>query len=306
MVFSVLIVVLAIIAKIFIGQTRQVNLTYYSLWEDPAVMAGVINDYQRLHPNVKIELLRQNQIQYKDRIMAALQTKSGPDIVRIHSTWTPLFRSLLEPVPSDVISVSQFKSTFYPTASTDLILSGKIYALPLEIDGLVMFANTDLLNKAGLTPATTWEDFQEQVQHLTVKDQSGRIQTAGTSLGTTGNVDHWQDVLALMFMQNNAKVEQPIGLAAEGALSFYTDYVKKLGVWDETQDASTVAFAKGRVAYYFGPTWRYFDIKELSKNSRLNFKIVPVPQISGEPVAVTQSSYWAEAVSAQSPNKREA
>ena len=92
LVFSVLIVVLAIIAKIFIGQTRQVNLTYYSLWEDPAVMAGVINDYQRLHPNVKIELLRQNQIQYKDRIMAALQTKSGPDIVRIHSTWTPLFR----------------------------------------------------------------------------------------------------------------------------------------------------------------------------------------------------------------------
>jgi len=308
-VFVALLIILALVAKTFLSQVGPVSLTYDGLWEDSSVLSGIIADYNRLHPNVKITYQKQNQIKYRERIYSDLQQSTGPDIVRIHSTWTPMLRNLLAPVPSNVMSMTEFKQTFYPAAARDLIYNNKIMAIPLEIDGLVMFANSDLLDKAGLTPAASWEDFGDQVQKLTVRDGSGKIKTAGTSLGTTSNVDHWQDILALMMLQNGARPENPGGdfaSASQGALVFYTDFVKKLGVWDETQDGSTLAFVRGKVAYYFGPTWRYFDIMQLSNSNGLNVKVYPVPQITGESKFVTQSSYWAEGVSASSPHQKEA
>lgn len=301
----ILVGVMVGVFKMFYSKVGPVTLTYSSLWEDPTSMESVIADYQRLHPNVTIKFLKQNQIDYKDRIVASLQGANPPDIVRIHSTWIPLIAKLVAPVPTTTYTPSEFQATFYPTAVNDLVFGGKIMAIPLEIDGLVLYVNTDLLDKAGMTPATSWEEFQDQVQRLTVRDESGKIKTAGAALGTTSNVDHWQDIVSLMFLQNNAKIEDPTGEAGEGALSFYSDYSKKLGVWDDTQDGSTLAFSRGKVVYYFGPTWRYFDILEFSKDTPIHFKMISVPQISGDQ-PITQASYWAEAVALASSHKTEA
>lgn len=303
-VLVVVVAALLIVTKFFLSSVKPVTLTYYGLWEDPKVMAGVISDFSRAYPNVKVNYLKQDQINYRERMTKDLQKDGGPDIVRIHSSWLPMFKNLLAPIPSLIMSTAQFNSTFYPVHKDDLTLGGKIYALPLEIDGLVMFANMDLLTQAGVSPATTWEEFQDQVQRLTVRDQQGRIQTAGAALGTVSNVDHWQDILSLMILQNGSSVVAPFGNTAEGALRFYTDFVTNLNVWDETQDNSTLSFAKGKLVYYFAPTWRFFDIKNLSAGAKLNFKVFPVPQLPGDPVYL--STYWAEGVSVKSPNQKEA
>jgi len=300
----VLVLVLAWLLRTFVGQVRQVNLVYWGLWEDQAVISDLINEFQRRHPNVKITFLRQGQINYRERVTNALQRPGGTDIVRIHSTWLPMFKNLVSSVPEDTLAQSEFQRIFYPAHFEDLILGGKILAIPLEIDGLVLFANEDLLNQAGVSPVENWEEFRDQVQRLTVRDDRGRITTAGAALGAVSNVDHWQDILSLMFYQNGADIQDPRGGVAAGALNFYTDFVTKIVVWDETLESSTEAFARGKVAYYFGPTWRYFNIKELSQDSGLRFRIVPVPQLQGEKVNV--ASYWAEAVSAKSPNQKEA
>lgn len=307
-VLAVVLVVVAaallIVTKFFLSSVKPVTLTYYGLWEDPKVMDGVISDFTRVYPNITVHYLKQDQINYRERMSNDLQKEGGPDIVRIHSSWLPMFKNLLAPVPSSIMTPAAFDSTFYPAHKNDLKIGNTPYAIPLEIDGLVMFVNTDLLTQAGMSPATTWEEFQDQVQRLTVRDPQGRIQTAGTALGTVSNVDHWQDIMALMILQNGSSVVAPSGPTAEGALRFYTDFVTKLNVWDETQDNSTLAFAKGKVVYYFGPTWRFFDLKTLANGGKLNFKVYPVPQLPGPPVYL--STYWAEGVSVKSPNQKEA
>jgi maltose-binding protein MalE len=49
------------------------------------------------------------------------------------------------------MSANTYASTFYPTAVRFHCKEGNIYAIPLEIDGLVVYYNKQLLAKVDVT-----------------------------------------------------------------------------------------------------------------------------------------------------------
>ena len=73
------------------------------------------------------------------------------------------------------------------------------------IDGLGLYINEDLFATAGVTPPTTWTEVISIVPRLTVKNGS-TIVTSAIALGTATNVEHFSDILALMFLQNGASL----------------------------------------------------------------------------------------------------
>ena len=264
----------------FFKKTEAVNLTYWGLWEPESVVKPLIDEYQVANPNVKISYIYQSPREYRERLQNALAQGRGPDIFRIHNSWVPMFKSDLDPVPPEAYSASEFESVFYPTAKSDLRLAGGYVAVPLEFDGLAMYVNDDLLAKSGQTVPQTWEDLRGAAKAMSVCDsQDGtctagdRILISGTALGTADNVDHWQDILAVMMLQNNVNLNAPTGVSAEDALSFYTVFTRVDNIWDSTLPSSTLAFAGGKVGIYFAPSWRVFDIQSL--NPRLKFSIHP-------------------------------
>ena len=296
----VFLVVLIIVFGL-LKRAAPVTITYWGLWEPESVYSTVITDYQKLHPNVTVKYQMQSGINYRDRLTSALASGNGPDIFRIHNSWLVMIKSNLAPAPAD------FSNIFYPTVYADLKSGNQLYAVPLEIDTLVMYVNQDILKAGNVNVPTTWDGdngLYAVARKLTVRDANGRITTAGAALGNAGNVDHWQDILGLMMLQSGVDISKDVtSQKAADALSYYTSFSGGLGTWDETQDPSTLAFSEGKVAFYFGPSWRYFDLKNMNPN--LNFTVAPVPQLSGG-ATVNYASYWAEAVSAKSKNQKEA
>ena len=298
-----------------IKKPDPITLTYWGLWEPESVVKPLIDEYQVANPNVKISYIYQSPREYRERLQNALAQGRGPDIFRIHNSWVPMFKSDLDPVPPEAYSASEFESVFYPTAKSDLRLAGGYVAVPLEFDGLAMYVNDDLLAKSGQTVPQTWEDLRGAAKAMSVCDsQDGtctagdRILISGTALGTADNVDHWQDILAVMMLQNNVNLNAPTGVSAEDALSFYTVFTRVDNIWDSTLPSSTLAFAGGKVGIYFAPSWRVFDIQSL--NPRLKFSIHPLPQLPTDPTRgeklVTWASYWAEGVNKKSPLTKQA
>lgn len=290
---------------------KKATLQYWGLWEPEAVMRTIIDDYQKLHPNITIVYKRMSPQRYRETLTTRLAEGTGPDIFRFHNTWLPMLRNDLSPVPNNVMSPDAIESTFYPIVKKDLKMGNQYYGLPLEIDALGLYINSDILKAAGATPPSTWEDFKTLARQLTVKDPStGRIQTAGAALGTTNNVEHWSDILGLMMLQNGTnmiKVDSTVlpdgSNAGIDALAYYVSFAKGDNkVWDETLDNSMLSFAQGKLAMFFGPHWEAFDIKTL--NQSLDFFVVPVPQLSGG--KVTWATYWVEGVSRKSQNQPEA
>jgi len=183
---------------------------------------------------------------------------------------------------------------------------------------MALFYNKDLLNAAGIPePPTTWREFQEQVQSLTLLDLNGGVVQAGAAIGTTENVERAFDIVSLLMMQNGTQMASSSGRAtfaqvpedssasvppALSAVEFYTDFANPMKVvytWNEDQPDSFDAFANGTTAFFLGYSYHIPLIK--ARNPKLNFEISAVPQIEGGR-NVNFANYWVEVVSKQSSN----
>lgn len=286
---------------------EQVTLTVYSLWENANLFKPLIDKYQLDHPNVKIDYKYQSSINYRSRVQAQIDANQGPDIFLMHNTWLPMFLkgNYLVDLPKTIMSDTEYNQTFYPIVASSFSKNGKNYALPMEVDGLSLYVNLDMLKEAGVSAPKDWQQFTDAAAKLTKKDATGRITQAGAAIGGTGNIDHWSDILGLLFKQNpGSDLEHPGNAKGAEVLQFYTNFVAdpQRKVWDSTLPPSTQAFYSGKVAMYFGPSWRTFEIRQA--NPKLKFATVPVPQLSTK--NVSWATFWGYAVSSHSAHSTEA
>jgi multiple sugar transport system substrate-binding protein len=288
----------------------QITLTYWGLWEDNTVIRSVIDEYQKQNSNITIVYQKQDQKQYRERLQAAIDRGEGPDIFRFHNTWLPMFIQRLAPVPKNVISDADYKVKYYPVVTSDLKAGENFFGIPLMIDGLLLYYNEDILKSANITVPATWVDMQNLAPKLTVKEKD-KIVTSAVALGTAENIEHFSEILTLMMVQNGTKMDQGLFTCISGtncaveALSFYRKFAETPNnSWDDTLENSILAFAGGKVAMIFAPSWEAFTIKQLNPN--LNFKTASVPQLpcDKQPCpSINLASYWVEGVSVKSKSQ---
>ena len=87
-----------------VSPTNSVTLTYFGLWEPSSVMKPVIDAFERQNPNIKIDYQLQSPQDYQDRVKTALSAQTPPDVVRLHTTWLPLFSADLLPAPPNTLN----------------------------------------------------------------------------------------------------------------------------------------------------------------------------------------------------------
>ncbi|HSD98680.1 MAG TPA: extracellular solute-binding protein [Patescibacteria group bacterium] len=307
--FLLLIVVLIIwsIASFFLSGNKgsgKVDLVYWGLWENKNVMQPILDDFHKQHPDITVSYVEQDPKDYTKRLLTRMQEGTGPDIFRLHNTWVYPLQSILLPLPTSVLDTKKLQDNYPPVVATDMVSGGALYGLPLEMDTLSLFVNTDIFAHAGATVPTTWDNFITVAKALTVKDPDGHIQTAGAAIGTYDNVSHAPDIVSLLLLQNGANLQKLSGSSnASDALSFYTSFANGDGnVWDNTLDNSLLAFSRGKVAMYFGYSYDILAIQ--AANPNLKFATYPVPHLPGRDISV--ASYWAEGISNRSKHQKEA
>lgn len=312
-------VVFKFLLPVLKGKSATVTtLNYWGLWEDRSIIEGVIADFEAKNPNIKINYKTQQKNDYRSRLSGRLAKDPGveevPDIFRIHSSWLPMFSGMIAPVPDATVKTIGLDTDFYPVYKTDLKISGKYYAIPLMYDGLSLFYNQDLLEKSQVTLPKSWWDLQTIATKLTVKDEQGHLKVGGVAMGITDNVDHWNDILGILLKQNGAdmlKDNAENNDKIRDVISYYTNFKTQYSTWDESMPPSTQAFAEGKLAFYFAPSWRIFNIEEM--NPQLRFAITTIPQLatinnspSAELTNIHWATYWTEAVNIKSKHQKEA
>lgn len=306
-VLSVIFIIFNFVLPRFSGsKSNKITLVYWGLWEDSSVIAPIISDFEETNPNIKIDYSKQDiKKQYRERLITRSSNGNGPDVFRFHNTWIPELPNLLLPLPTSIISKEEFTKNYYPVAKSDLIKNGAIYGIPLQIDTLNLYINTELFRSAGLKPPTNWIEFTDYSRQLTVKDENNNIKTAGAAMGTYGNVNHAPSIISMLFVQNGVDLKD-IATSSENAsdaLRFYSSFaLPGANVWDDTLGSSVEMFASGSLAMYFGYSWDFFIIKSINPN--LSFNIYPVPSLPGKNITI--ASYWAEGVSSKSKHQKEA
>lgn len=297
-------------------KSSETILTYWGIWEPEPVMQGIIADWEKSHPKVKIKYIQQDKQDYQARLQSAFARGEGPDIFRFHQSWLPALKTNLAPVPQSGVKSLGLEKDYFPMIK-DLLSSGsQYYGIPLMVDTLALYYNKDILSSANKSLPRTWWGLEKIAKELTVVTDE-RINVAGVALGTTGNVDHWSDIIGLMIYQNSGQPGNADSLI-EDVLKYYLRFKTINKVWDETLPVSTIAFANNELAFYFAPSWRIFNL--LEANPKLNFGITAVPQLpklretdweaaergEGELTSVGWATFWAEGVWVKGKYQQEA
>lgn len=296
-----------------------VQLEYWGLWEPTSVIQSLIEEYEAENTNVKIIYSQKTSTGYENRLITRLQqssssTEPAPDIFRIHNTWMPKYYKYLYALPASIMTEQQYSQIFYPTAVEDFTAKdGNIYAIPLEIDGLMIFYNKQILAQEGATkPPADWDSLIELAQSLTKKDSSGKITQAGLAIGTSRNILHSAEIFSSLLLQEGVSIidetRTTVTLSTSkvaSILNTYTSFASgNTAVWSPDLKNDLEMFFEGKLAMMIAPSWRAFDIITASPSTE--FDTAPLPQLAANQDPVYFSTYWAEAVNKTSKHPEEA
>ncbi|MFH1430577.1 MAG: extracellular solute-binding protein, partial [Candidatus Uhrbacteria bacterium] len=354
---------------------KPMTLVWWGVNMTSEEVQPLIEGYRQIHPYVTVQYRKLRYDEYERAILDAFSEGAfaGPDIVSLPSAWTRRYQSKLFPEP-EVITMPfveqrgtvkketfgelrtqrlptpiEVANQFLDVVYDDVVLRTEdgtreaIYGLPLHVDTLVLYANRDLLNAAGIPEsAKTWSELQQHAQKLTRYDQTGNILQAAVAMGTGENVQRSFDILSLLMMQNGAvmalsngapmfdRIPQALSgqrqsAPALDALLYYTDFAnpdKLVYSWNAQQPDSLEAFLQGRVAYFFGYSYHKQIIE--SRAPRINLAVTGVPHIAAamnpetgvvvgndliegsQPVALNYADFWVQTIAERTLHPNEA
>lgn len=317
---------------------KPVTLTYWGVWDSPAQMKTVINEYKKNHPTINITYRTFRYDEYERELLEAWADDRGPDIFAIPATWLKNYQHRLEPTPASVevpvyemvgqikqepalvlktfssLTPAGVKEKFIPVVYNDVVLGGRIYGLPLYVDTMVTFVNRTLLDKSGIPePMTNFHELVEQVPKLTKIDQDNNIIQSAVALGGTDNVPRYFDILSNIMMQNGVPLEGSKFYPVEtkdarnrmvGAIGYYTDFAnpgKSSYSWNEDMADAFELFVSGKLAYFFGYSYNADEIK--ARGVPFDWEIRNFPQTKGAEGTKYYANYWVNVVSNKSKYK---
>jgi multiple sugar transport system substrate-binding protein len=149
---------------------------------------NIIAEFEKTHPNIKIEYLGVpgDASAFTQKLDLSLATGDAPDIISTFLDTSMIERGIVEPldkywdswenkdqVPQQYIDI--YKSMDYKSETP------KLYATPNGANVQSMYVRPDLLKNVGLEVPTTWDEFFEAAEKTTDKDQgiSGYIIRGG-------------------------------------------------------------------------------------------------------------------------------
>lgn len=296
------------------GPAKGPALTAWGVFDDAETLRPLIESFKKSQKGTKVNVEYKKispPDQYEERLRTALAEGRGPDVFLLHVSWFPRWEGSILGAPAEFLPVRAVREEFVDTVAADLIRGGTVLGLPLFVDSLGLYYNTDIFNGAGIAlPPQTWSEVHAAVRKTTKFNalEAGQIDQHGIALGAGRNVNRSPDILSALMLQNGATVVGKDGSVAFGgdaraaaALRFLTDFAnpaKDVYAWQVTSDYSLDAFAEGEAAMMVNYSYHRPTIR--AKNPRLNFGVAPLPQVGDDPRSrVTYASYWAFAVSRQ-------
>lgn len=159
--------------------------------------AKAIEIFQKSNANVKINIVGIPWTAEGDtKLEAALAAKTDINVFRVTSPNLPRYAK--QGILSDITPflTEDDKKDFYPSGFQAATVDGKVWAWPLWVTAIAIFANKDIFNEKGVALPTlekpwTWDEFVEAAKKLTYKKADGTQIYGFTASSKWGAVEYY-------------------------------------------------------------------------------------------------------------------
>jgi multiple sugar transport system substrate-binding protein len=275
----------------------EIEYWQYELDAKTAMVEELIPEFQAANPLITIKHVNFPYDDFRQQVAAAVQAGEGPDVLNVYYGWIPSYvqQQFLQPLPPDLFPTDVIESAFFPMVQAAKI-QDSYYALPTAVRTLALFYNKGILEAAGKTPPTNWEEIVD-VAKATVKKNGDEFETVGITWDIGGQGHNWW---------REALIRQNGGLPASDdkrtinwtspeaieAFTYMTDFLLTHGV---TQNAfytdGPTAFGSGFAALHVDGSYRIGSYK--INYPDLNYGVVPLPEHKSK---ASFASFWANTV----------
>lgn len=260
----------------------NVEVLSFATWgskTEVQIIKGIINDFETLNPNVKINLMHIPQ-NYFQKIHLLFASNTEPDVIFINNLYLPVYAN-----SGKLSELEPDRTVYNEKVLQSLSWKGKCYAVPRDISLLVIYYNKDLFKRFGITePLTDWTiaDFFKKSREI--KEKTGKFA-----------ISFEEDALFyLPYIMSNGGDFLKMDENAQKSLQFYVDLAYRHNVAPrKDQNASmpmAQMFLNGELAMHLTGRWLYPKYK-----SEADFKVgaVTFPNGSSGSVVSLDGSGWA-------------
>ncbi len=258
----------------------ELNFSTWGTASEIKVMKELINDYETLHPDIKINLIHIPQNYFK-KLHLMFASKSEPDIILINNQNITRYREYLLPLDKKFST-----DDFFSNAISGLKYKNSLKAVPRDISVLVIYYNKTLLNKYNIPlPEQNWtmNDFLNIAEKLKSKNIFA--------------IPLEDDIFYLYpFIVSSG--ENPEQITAENmstykSVLFYKNLSRKYHYAPEMHELGTSTgcdfFIKNKSAFLLSGRWMTPKLRELAK---FEWDILPFPSMEKGSVVVCDTTGW--------------
>lgn len=199
------------------GAGKEVTLRFFHKWPEPEQLEYynyVIAEFNKIHPEIKIEMEAASDEAYKDKIRVLMASGDIPDI---YFSWAGEFswkfaRAGQALDLTDALMNSDWKDKIVMSAVEPYKVNEKVYGIPMRINAKFMVYNKDMFSANNLSIPTTWDEFLAIAETL---------KQAGITPIAFGNEFPWAS--AHYVGDFNAKLVNPETLKADYLLTAEPD-----------------------------------------------------------------------------------
>lgn len=133
------------------------------------LIRGLLQDFEKEHPNIKVELISPPTEQADQKIQQMLQSGSGVDVLEVRDLTVGPFSNngWLYDMAPDLKNWDGLDKLTNQAQKFTINADGKSYFIPYGFYGLSLFYRTDLVKQAGFEGAPkSWEDLVEQAAKI--------------------------------------------------------------------------------------------------------------------------------------------
>ena len=252
------------------------EITVWAMGTEGEKLSALAEDFMAENPDAKVTITPVPWDGAHGKIATAIAGKQTPDVSMLGTTWMGEFAGTgaLDVVPPDLVN----KDDFFGGAWETGIVDGTSYAVPWYVETRLLYVNSDVAAKAGVTEAPkTWDDLKTAVRDLKAK--------GGAQWGIylqPGQEGAWQSAMPFVW-QNGGEIvdgdkftlDSPE--AVEGWNYFKSYFDEGLSTKDQLRGGEwEPQFVSGGIASFVSGPWHIGLIDELGGTGK--YDIWPMPR----------------------------
>lgn len=275
-----------------------------------ALVEAFAEEFMRAHPDVTIQVESIPYDDYFKKLLPALAAGSGPHTFQIPAGEVPAYvaAGVARPLAGSVVPAGTIEAEFVPATVAHFKIDGEYYALPTDVQTIVMFRNPQLFREAGLDPErapATWDEALEAARRIQRRDDQGQTTQMGIATGGYGPVLHSLMLQAGCGLWDAASGKPAFDHpGARQGLSFAVDLVVKHQVEDPKFGSRWTAFRQSKLGMVWAHPAMIGSFRSTVPDLRFETSEAPAMKPGGaRPVLLTS---WAYVVSSRAKSNAEA